>query len=78
MPPTSEAGIIGGSALTFAELERRFASGARVAVHRAAEAPSADEIALFAVTPKGDLRIATDERPLDVSPSDTVVALAGA
>ena len=55
--------------------QERGSSFTEPAIRRAPSAAQ-DEIPLFVVTPKGDLRIATDERPLAVSRLDTVIALA--
>ena len=78
VPPTSEAGIIGGSALTFAELERRFASELVAPCtepprHRARMRSHSSRSRRRATCGSQRTNV-----PLDVSPSDTVVALAGA
>ena len=79
LPPSSEAGILGGPALTFAELSTRFAGGARIETRTVNEpAGSTDghgEEPLFAVDPGGRLTIAADGRPPDVRAGDTVIAL---
>jgi hypothetical protein len=80
LPPSREAGILGDRSLTFAELDRQFASGARI-VSRSADSvlPPEDarsEVPLFAVAHDGRLSIAADGRPPDVRPGDTVIALA--
>jgi NhaP-type Na+/H+ or K+/H+ antiporter len=79
LPPSSEAGILGNSTLTFAELTNRFAAGARFVNRSADENPLPDdprtELPLFAVTSRGRLRVATDGHPPDVRPGDTVIVL---
>ena len=76
LPPTREPGILGGPSLTFAELDRRFAAGARIATRRAGDGDGAEaEVPLFAVTPSGRLSIASDGRPLELAPEDTLIAL---
>jgi NhaP-type Na+/H+ or K+/H+ antiporter len=80
LPPSREAGILGSRSLTYAELDRQFAAGARI-VSRSADSvlPPEDarsEVPLFAVAHDGRLSIAVDGRPLDVRPGDTVIALA--
>jgi hypothetical protein len=79
LPPSREAGILGSRSLTYAELDRQFAAGARI-VSRSADSvlPPEDarsEVPLFAVAHDGRLSIAVDGRPLDVRPGDTVIAL---
>jgi NhaP-type Na+/H+ or K+/H+ antiporter len=80
LPPSREAGILGDRSLTFAELDRHFAAGARIAsmhvndVRRVERAPT--EVPLFAVAADGRLSIAADGHPLSVRPGDTVIALA--
>lgn len=77
LPPSPDAGILGGPELTYGELEQRFAGGARLAVREATHASvaSSGEIPLFAVTRQGRLRVAADGRPLDARPSDRVIVL---
>jgi NhaP-type Na+/H+ or K+/H+ antiporter len=81
LPPSREAGILGNRSLTFAELDRRFSAGARVMVRSATEdrqqSTSGTEVALFAVTPSGGLRVATDGNPLPVHSGDAVIVLVG-
>jgi NhaP-type Na+/H+ or K+/H+ antiporter len=76
LPPATEAGILGGEGLTFDELGRRFAAGARLvdAVHGDGPGPPG-RIVLIAVTPAGALRVATDERGPAARPGDIVIAL---
>ena len=80
LPPTNEAGIIGNSALTFAELSSQFASGARMVVRSSDEqaVPEATrtEVPLFAVDSDGRLSVAADGRPPFMRPGDTVIVLA--
>jgi hypothetical protein len=80
LPPSSEAGILGDPALTFAELSNRFAAGARI-VLRTANGPSrlanvSTDVPLFAVASDGRLSVAADGSPPDVQASDTVIVLA--
>jgi NhaP-type Na+/H+ or K+/H+ antiporter len=80
LPPLSEAGILGGPTLTFAELSNRFAAGARI-VLRPADGSSRPtdartEVPLFAVRSDGRLSIAADESSLDVRAGDTLIVLA--
>jgi NhaP-type Na+/H+ or K+/H+ antiporter len=79
LPPSREAGILGSRSLTYAELDRQFAAGARIVSRRADSVlPPEDarsEVPLFAVAHDGRLSIAVDGRPLDVRPGDTVIAL---
>jgi NhaP-type Na+/H+ or K+/H+ antiporter len=72
-PPSRERGILGDRSLTFAELDRRFAEGARIVTGRAGDA--GDGTPLFAVTPEGRLTIAADGRPLELESGDRVIAL---
>jgi hypothetical protein len=81
LPPSSEAGILGGRALTFAELSNRFAAGARIVLRPAEESVGPpkelrSEVPLFVVTSDGRLSIAADGSPLDVRAGDTVIVLA--
>ncbi len=79
LPPSREAGILGTPSLTFAELDRRFAAGARIVSRNADQAfrqeGEATELPLFVVTHEGKLRVAADGRPLDVRAGDTVIGL---
>jgi hypothetical protein len=75
LPPSKEAGIFGNRSLTFAELDRQFAEGARI-VTRSSGVEGADgEVPLFVVTPDGRLSIAADGQPPTARPVDTVIAL---
>jgi NhaP-type Na+/H+ or K+/H+ antiporter len=79
LPPSPEAGILGNSSLTFAELTHRFAAGARFVSRSADENPLSDdprtELLLFAVTSRGRLRVATGGHAPDVRPGDTLIVL---
>ena len=75
-PPREEAGILGHSRLTFAELSRRVAAGARFApVEASADGHAGEAPWLVAVSANGELRIAADGRPLPAEPGSTVIAL---
>jgi NhaP-type Na+/H+ or K+/H+ antiporter len=80
LPPSREAGILGDRSLTFAELDERFAAGARIVTWNAGQPSPAEgahtRVPLFAVTPDGRLSIAADDRPPRERPGDTVVGLA--
>jgi NhaP-type Na+/H+ or K+/H+ antiporter len=82
LPPSREAGILADRSLTFEQLDRLFAAGARLVVVTAdAEALRArkpTEVPLFAISPDGQLSIAADGRPPTVGAADTVLVLAGA
>jgi NhaP-type Na+/H+ or K+/H+ antiporter len=79
LPPSREVGILGNRALTFAELDRQFAAGARITSYLADENRRSDEgaedVLLAAVSPNGQLRFAADGRVPDVRPGDTVIVL---
>jgi NhaP-type Na+/H+ or K+/H+ antiporter len=79
LPPSIDAGILGNRTLTFAELNNLFGTGARFDSRSADENPLSDdtraEIPLFAVTPRGRLRVAADGHPPDVRTGDTVIFL---
>ena len=74
LPPSREAGIFGNRALTFAELDRQFAAGARITT-RKGESGGQGEVPLFAITPNGQLSVAADGEPPNAQPGDSVVAL---
>ncbi len=82
LPPSREAGILADRSLTFEELDRQFAAGARlVTVPADAEASrprDPTEVLLFAIGPDGRLSIAADGRPPTVGAADTVLILATA
>ena len=80
LPPSSEGGILGDAALTFAELSDQFAAGARIVI-RTAEGPfrpadGSTEVPLFAVGSDGRLSVAADGSPPDMRAGDTVIFLA--
>jgi NhaP-type Na+/H+ or K+/H+ antiporter len=79
LPPSREAGILGDRSLTFAELERQFAFGARIVSRSANQLLDAEgsrtEVPLFAVTRNGRLSIAADGRPPEIRSGDTVIVL---
>ena len=80
LPPSREAGILGNRTLTFAELERQFAAGARIASRSAEELRRPEgawtDVPLFTVARDGRLSIAADGRPLNTRSGDTVIVLA--
>jgi NhaP-type Na+/H+ or K+/H+ antiporter len=77
LPPSREAGIFADRSLTFAELDRQFAAGARIVTKADDHAPpNQGEVPLFAVSHEGQLSVAADDRPPNVQPGDAVVALA--
>jgi NhaP-type Na+/H+ or K+/H+ antiporter len=80
LPPSREVGILGDLSLTFAELDRQFAAGARIVSRSAGDGLRAEgtrtELPLFAVARNGRLSVAADGRPPDIRPGDTVIALA--
>ncbi len=79
LPPSREVGIFGNRFLTFAELDRQIAAGGRIITRTEDHAPptavAPDEVQLFAVTPSGQLSVATDDQPPNVQPGDFVIAL---
>jgi NhaP-type Na+/H+ or K+/H+ antiporter len=81
LPPSREVGILGNRSLTFAELDRQFATGARIASrsadHVVRPEGSQTEMPLFAVGHDGQLSIAADGRPPTVRSGDTVIVLVG-
>jgi NhaP-type Na+/H+ or K+/H+ antiporter len=74
LPPTGEAGILGGPDLTFDEVARRFAGGARLVVRDADGFPGSDA-ALFVVGADGRLSVAADGYAPDVRRGDKIIAL---
>jgi NhaP-type Na+/H+ or K+/H+ antiporter len=80
LPPSREIGMLASATLTFAELSRRFAAGAQIKRQSGQDkAPPTDtgtEVALFAVTPDGRLRVAADGRSPDIRPGDSMIVLA--
>jgi NhaP-type Na+/H+ or K+/H+ antiporter len=79
LPPSREAGIFANRSLTYDELDRQFAAGARIVTRMngdtARTVAAQSEVPLFAVTPDGQLRVAADGQPPEVQPGDSVVAL---
>jgi NhaP-type Na+/H+ or K+/H+ antiporter len=79
LPPSIEAGILGNSSLTFAELTNRFEAGARFVTRSPDENPLSDdprtELLLVAVTSRGRLRVATDGHAPDLRTGDTAIVL---
>ena len=79
LPPAREAGIFANRSLTFAELDRRFAAGARIVTRAGPRPPDGEgtsaELPLFAVAPDGQLTVAADGRELRVRPGDSMVAV---
>ena len=78
LPPSSEGGILGEGALTFAEVSRRFTSGAQIAERRLeleGSGAADGELPLFAVSPGGELRVAADGRPPAGKAGDTLLVL---
>ncbi len=79
LPPSTEAGILESSALTFVELGRLFATGARVVSRGAEESAPPDhartEVPLFAVSTEGRLSVAGEGRSLAPQRGDTVIVL---
>jgi NhaP-type Na+/H+ or K+/H+ antiporter len=79
LPPSREAGILGDRSLTFAELDRQFAAGARIVSRSVDQVLRAEgsqtEVPLFAITQDGRLSIAADGRPPNVRSGDTVIIL---
>ena len=82
LPPYRDPGILGDRSLTFAELDRRVAAGARIVSRPAADgALRGDEgagLALFVVGADGRLSASVDGRDPVVRPGDTVIALTDA
>ncbi|HVD26094.1 MAG TPA: cation:proton antiporter [Gaiellaceae bacterium] len=75
LPPATEGGILGGQALTFAELSGRFAHGARLVARPEHEQLDATDVPLFAVSSDGRLSVAADGRSPAALPGGTVIAL---
>ena len=82
LPPYRDPGILGDRSLTFAELDRRVAAGARIVSRPAADgALRGDEgagLPLFVVGADGRLSATVDGRDPVVRPGDTVIALTDA
>jgi hypothetical protein len=79
LPPSSEAGILGGAGLTFAELSRRFAAGARFVTRDGGEAPGSSgtptDVPLLVISADGRLTGVTHDRPLAAGPGDSLIVL---
>jgi hypothetical protein len=82
LPPSTEAGILGNTALTFAELDRRFAAGARFLTRDDGQSVSADggppDVPLFALNADGQLTVAADGRPLETRAGARLIVLSRA
>jgi NhaP-type Na+/H+ or K+/H+ antiporter len=82
LPPSGEPGILGDRSLTFAELDRRVAAGARIVSRPACDgALRGDEgagLPLFVVGADGRLSATVDGRDPVVRRGDTVIALTDA
>jgi hypothetical protein len=78
LAPAGEQGILGADMLTSAELERRFAAGARLVEESPNGGPPDGGVALFVVTADGDLRVASAGKPPPRKAGDRVIALVGA
>jgi NhaP-type Na+/H+ or K+/H+ antiporter len=76
LPASTDTGVLGDDALTFAELARRFDSGERlVAAEAGGTTAWSAGTPLFVVTPGGALSVAGDGRDPVTGPGDTVIAL---
>jgi NhaP-type Na+/H+ or K+/H+ antiporter len=79
LPPSRETGIFADRSLTFAELDRQFGAGARIVTrsdgHEPDSAADQTEMQLFAITPEGQLSVASDGRLPGAEPGDSIVAL---
>src|SRR5512132_845110 len=79
LPPAGEGGILGSADLTFAEVSRRFAAGARfvsLTVDQSRDSHDGQGELLFAVSPAGRLRVGADGAQPVVVAGDTVICLA--
>jgi len=76
LPPPKEVGILANRLLTYSELDREVAAGARLVTLEAnGRPPTNGAVPLFAITPAGQLSIAADGRPPVTRPGDTVIVL---
>ena len=75
IPPPKEAGILGNRSLTFEELDRQFAAGGRLVSVAAGDGVPPGAVPLVAITPGGQLSIATDGRSPAARPGDTLLVL---
>jgi NhaP-type Na+/H+ or K+/H+ antiporter len=82
LPPSREPGILGDRSLTFAELERRVAAGARIVSRPAGDGAlrgdGGADLPLFVVGADGRLSATVDGREPVVRPGDTVIAVTNA
>jgi NhaP-type Na+/H+ or K+/H+ antiporter len=78
LAPAGEPGILGTGLLTSAELGRRFAAGARLVEGPVNGGASDGDVVLFVISPDGDLRVASADRPPPAKAGDRVIALVGA
>ncbi len=80
LPPSKEAGILANRSLTFAELDRQFATGARIVSRNADQqttpGDARTEVPLFVVASNGRVSIAADGHSPDARPGDKVIVLA--
>jgi NhaP-type Na+/H+ or K+/H+ antiporter len=76
LPPLTETGILGSEELTFEELDRRYAAGARFASRAAAEIGPTD-VVLLAVTADGRLRAAAERHAPELTGGERLIVLSG-
>jgi hypothetical protein len=76
LPPSVETGILGGPTLTFEELDRRFAAGARFVSRHPLDENGTTDVVLFSVTPDGRLRAGTDGDGRVVARRERLIVLA--
>ena len=80
LPPSTETGILANATLTFDDLDRRYAAGARFMRRAAGAAARSDgaakEVPIVVVTADGSLTIAADGHRLHPRSGDTVIVLA--
>ncbi len=78
LPPAGEGGILGSRDLTFAEISRRFAAGARfvsLTVDQSAPPQRGQGEFLCAVSPEGRLSVVTEDGQNAVVSGDTMICL---
>ena len=78
LPPAGEGGILGSRDLTFAEISRRFAEGARFAsltVGQSVQTQRGQGELLFAVSPDGRLSVVTEGGQPAVEPGHEMICL---
>jgi NhaP-type Na+/H+ or K+/H+ antiporter len=78
LPPAGETGILGSRDLTFDEISRRFAAGARfvsVTADQSAPPQRGQGELLCAVSPDGRLSVVTEDGQPAVVPGDTMICL---